>query len=73
MILNDCGMIAYNEWHNLAERFLNFELDVFQIMPNHMHGIIVLSDEIVVGQPLRLPKKNVKQGQPQGLSRQYPI
>jgi len=45
-------MIAYNEWHNLAERFLNFELDVFQIMPNHMHGIIVLSDEIVVGATL---------------------
>lgn len=57
MILNDCGMIAYNEWHNLAERFLNFELDVFQIMPNHMHGIIVLSDEIVVGATLAVAQK----------------
>lgn len=44
MILNQSGTIAYNEWINLADRFPNFELDVFQIMPNHMHGIIVLSD-----------------------------
>ena len=44
MELNEYGMIAYNEWIKLPERFLNIELDVFQIMPNHMHGIIVLKD-----------------------------
>jgi putative transposase len=44
MILNEYGIIAYNEWIKLAERFHNFELDVFQIMPNHMHGIIILKD-----------------------------
>ena len=44
MILNQSGTIAYNEWINLADRFSNFELDVFQVMPNHVHGIIVLSD-----------------------------
>ncbi|TDG35101.1 hypothetical protein EZJ43_15355 [Pedobacter changchengzhani] len=44
MILNQLGTIAYNEWINLMERFSSFELDVFQIMPNHMHGIIVLKD-----------------------------
>ena len=48
MILNDYGISAYNQWVKLTERFLNFELDVFQIMPNHMHGIILLSDSIVV-------------------------
>jgi REP element-mobilizing transposase RayT len=40
MVLNEFGMIAYNEWIKLPERFPNFTLDVFQIMPNHMHGII---------------------------------
>ncbi len=45
MSLNEYGQIAYNEWGKLAERYSNFELDVFQIMPNHMHGIIVLNDE----------------------------
>lgn len=44
MILNEYGTVAYNEWIKLTQRFLNFELDVFQIMPNHMHGIIVLND-----------------------------
>jgi putative transposase len=42
MVLNEFGAITYNEWNKLPERFSNFELDVFQIMPNHMHGIIVL-------------------------------
>ena len=44
MILNEYGTIAYNEWNKLPERFKNFELDVFQIMPNHIHGIIVLEE-----------------------------
>jgi len=73
MILNELGNIAYNEWAKLAERFANFELDVFQIMPNHMHGIIVLknvvgagftpaqNDDMVLGQRQVL-------GQPQGIA-----
>ena len=44
MILNEFGTIAYNEWKKLPERFPNVELDIFQVMPNHMHGIIVLND-----------------------------
>jgi putative transposase len=42
MQLNEYGTIAYNEWMKLPQRFPNFELDVFQIMPNHIHGIITL-------------------------------
>ena len=61
MILNKYGQIAYDEWLKLPERFSNFELDVFQIMPNHMHGIIVLNDVMVNGQPQQ-------KGQPQGIA-----
>ena len=43
MILNENGQIAYNEWTKLSERYPNVLLDVFQIMPNHIHGIIVLN------------------------------
>ena len=43
MILNEYGTVAYNEWIKLSERFSNLELDVFQIMPNHMHGIISIN------------------------------
>uniref|UniRef100_Q3AU66 Transposase IS200-like domain-containing protein n=1 Tax=Chlorobium chlorochromatii (strain CaD3) TaxID=340177 RepID=Q3AU66_CHLCH len=44
MVLNKYGIVAYNEWVRLRTRFPNIELDVFQIMPNHMHGIIVLNE-----------------------------
>jgi putative transposase len=42
MILNENGKVAYNEWIKLSERFPNMEMDVFQIMPNHIHTIISL-------------------------------
>ncbi|NTV52686.1 MAG: hypothetical protein HGA76_06720 [Candidatus Firestonebacteria bacterium] len=44
MMLNKHGQIACREWELLTERFVRFELDIFQIMPNHIHGIIVLND-----------------------------
>jgi REP element-mobilizing transposase RayT len=40
MILNDFGQIAHNEWEDLPNRFKNTFLREFQVMPNHMHGII---------------------------------
>ena len=55
MVLNENGTIANSEWFKLLERFPNFELDVFQIMPNHMHGIISLKN----------PENPIKNIQPQ--------
>jgi len=49
MILNELGNIAYDEWVKLAERFPKFELDVFQIMPNHIHGVILLNGVVGAG------------------------
>ncbi len=82
MILNEFGLIAYNEWIKLAKRFSNFELDVFQIMPNHIHGIISL---LPVGSGLAPDPKNndapvwsglapdhFDEGQPQGLPQPEP-
>jgi len=54
MKLNAFGKIAYEQWQKLTERFPNIELDIFQIMPNHMHGIIV-----IVGHPSRVPLMRV--------------
>jgi REP element-mobilizing transposase RayT len=44
MIFNEYGKIAYEEWAKLTTRFHFFESDVFQIMPNHIHGIIILNN-----------------------------
>jgi len=52
MILNEYGEIAYNEWVKLIDRFPNFELNIFQIMPNHMHAIINLVGAPLAGAPI---------------------
>jgi REP element-mobilizing transposase RayT len=52
MVLNEFGQIAHDEWLKLPQRFPNFSLDVFQIMPDHMHGIIALSAATAAGATL---------------------
>ena len=42
MELNDAGKMIEGQWNTLLERFSNVELDVYQTMPNHFHGIIVV-------------------------------
>ena len=42
VILNDFGKIALQEWKLIPHRFQNVQLHTFQIMPNHMHGIVEL-------------------------------
>jgi len=44
MVVNDFGKIAHDEWCKLSERYSNVMLDAFQIMPNHMHGIIAITE-----------------------------
>ena len=42
MRLNDVGRAAQAEWVRLPEHFQSVELDEFVIMPNHVHGIILV-------------------------------
>jgi REP element-mobilizing transposase RayT len=61
MILNEYGQIAYDEWAKLPERYPGMSIDVFQIMPNHVHGIIVLDDvmpAVAVGATLAVALEN---------------
>ena len=41
-------------WNVLPERFPNIELDAFVVMPNHIHGILMIAhiDNHAVGAPL---------------------
>src|SRR3990172_4914017 len=48
MDLNECGKIAYNEWIKLPNRYPHIKTDVFQIMPNHTHGIITVGATLAV-------------------------
>ncbi len=42
MVLSTFGLVAQQQWKKLPERFPNTDLGAYMIMPNHMHGIIVI-------------------------------
>lgn len=42
MVLSPFGEIAHREWEQLSERWPHIELGAFQIMPNHMHGVLLV-------------------------------
>lgn len=44
MRMNDAGRIASDVWNDLPHHYPHFELDAFIVMPNHVHGIIVIID-----------------------------
>ena len=50
MALNSAGQVIEKVWDELPEHYQHVELDAFVIMPNHIHGIIVLRpNPIIVG------------------------
>jgi len=42
--LNNIGHAVQDVWQNLVQHYPRVELDVFIVMPNHVHGIIVIVD-----------------------------
>lgn len=44
MKLSTLGEIAYYQWIQLPYRFATIKLDTFVIMPNHLHGIIIINE-----------------------------
>src|SRR3989338_2899431 len=44
MYLNHAGKMVEDEWLLLTKRFPHISLDEYVIMPNHMHGIIVIGN-----------------------------
>ena len=46
MITNDLGCVVSNEWRHIAEARANVQLDLYVVMPNHLHGIIIIDDRL---------------------------
>lgn len=44
LIPNDAGNMINKIWLSLSERFPKIEVDTFQLMPNHFHGILMVHD-----------------------------
>ena len=48
MSINAAGQIAQAQWLKLSERFLGVQLDDYVIMPNHLHGIIIILNRTTI-------------------------
>ena len=49
MRLSRFGTIVRDAWNDLPNHYPHVQLDEFVVMPNHVHGIIVLTDDSIVG------------------------
>ena len=55
MILNQNGLLINDNWKQLINKF-PIELDEFVIMPNHVHGIIIIRQTNIVGVSFMKPE-----------------
>ena len=44
MVLNEYGKIVEKYWREIADHYDQIKLDEFVIMPNHIHGIIIIQN-----------------------------
>lgn len=52
MQLNDLGQIAEKNWIEIPKQYPYIELGNFVIMPNHMHGILIINKMEIPSTPL---------------------
>ena len=59
MCLNIYGAVLYRQWSWLAAQYSYIGLDEFVVMPNHVHGIVIIKDiqDVGTGRDLSLPNK----------------
>lgn len=46
MALNDCGDTVALCWREISNHFPHVELDEFIVMPNHLHGILIINNTV---------------------------
>ncbi|MDX1992259.1 MAG: transposase [bacterium] len=61
MYLNPAGEMLGEWWRKLPEKFSTVETDALVIMPNHVHGILVLFEEPDTGAHVGAPLQEVDQ------------
>jgi len=58
-VLSECGKIVEKVWMGLPSHYPHVELGTFSVMPNHVHGIVIIRD---VGEGSRQPLTEVVRG-----------
>lgn len=46
MILNDAGRVVEKCWTDISAHFPHVKLDGFVVMPNHVHGILLIAETV---------------------------
>jgi putative transposase len=63
--LNEQGKIVENFWKDIPKHYLDVSLDVFVIMPNHIHGILIIAP---VGAAIGRPQEKAGNARPYSLN-----
>jgi hypothetical protein len=70
MVLNEFGKIVVSTWHDLVNHNANIGLDEFVVMPNHIHGIIVIFESVGAGsRGFCAPERSLRREKPAPLFR----
>ncbi len=67
VILNEYGKIVEEEWLKTKVIRKNIELDYYCIMPNHLHGIIIIENKIKNNTPVGATRRVAPTLQPNSL------
>ena len=63
MYLNDIGKIVVECWNYIPQHFCSVELDICIVMPNHIHGIIVLGTKGTEALRPAIPSQSNRRGE----------
>lgn len=69
--VNERGAIVQEIWNTLPNRFPGIDIDAFIVMPNHVHGILIRSEEIEL--PSEVSTSLQARGQTRGTLRDYRV
>ncbi len=62
MILNEQGKMIKQCWRDINDHFMDVRSDDFVVMPNHIHGILIVGEQSTVGARFPRPRNNVSLG-----------
>ena len=68
MNLSHCGVIADILWYQIPHHAKNVELGAFQVMPNHIHGILILTEDSEIGLRQYADDETISRFQNQGMN-----
>ena len=74
MAMNDAGRMVQTVWDEIPENYHGIETDEFVVMPNHIHGIVIIVGAAPCGRPDAPcgrpvgPGQPRKDGQPRGVA-----